>query len=123
MGSALDSYASDTVHSLPRGQLLLRIYDTLLVRVQEAEAALRGGNRARAGLAISRAFDIVSALREALDRDAGAACVPRLDQLYRTVGTWLLEANVTQSPDLLRSSRRILTTLKEGWDGAVRANS
>src|SRR5262245_34118484 len=123
MGSALDSYASDIVYALPRGELLLRIYDTLLVRIQDAETALRAGNRARAGLAISRAFDIVSALRESLDRGAGAACVPKLDQLYRTVGSWLLEANVSQSPDLLRSSRRILSTLKEGWDGAVRANS
>ena len=123
MGSALDSYASDTVFSLPRGQLLLRIYDTLLVRIQDAEAAVRSGDRARSGIAISRAFDIVSALRESLDRDVGAACVPRLDQLYRTVGSWLLEANVAQSADLLRSSRRVLSTLKEGWDGAVRASS
>jgi len=123
MGSALESYASDTVFSLPRGELLLRIYDALLVRIQDAEAALRSGDRARTGLAISRAFDIVSTLRDSLDRSVDAACVPKLDQLYRTVGSWLLEANVTQSADLLRSSRRIVSTLKEGWDGAVRAAS
>jgi flagellin-specific chaperone FliS len=65
----------------------------------------------------------VSTLRESLDPTVGASCVPRLDQLYRTVGSWLLEANLTQSQELLRSSRKIMTTLKEGWDGAVRASS
>jgi flagellin-specific chaperone FliS len=123
MASALDTYTSDGILALPREQLLLRIYEALLLRIQEAEGALKTGARARAGLAISNAFQIVTALREALDPSVGAHCTSKLDQLYRTVGSWLLEANLTQSQDLLRSSRRIMSTLKEGWDGAVRASS
>ena len=123
MARAPDVYETDSIFSMPREQLLLRIFDALLMRIQDAELALQSGARARAGLAISRAFEIVSALRDALDDSRGAECVPRLDQLYRTVAAWLLEANVTQSQDLLRSSRRIMSTLKEGFDGAVRAIS
>jgi len=123
MARGFDNYATDSILALPREQLLLRIYDALLFRIQDAEAALRDGERARAGLAISNAFEIVSCLRQALDPTVGAACVPKLDQLYRTVGSWLLEANLTQSQELLRSSRRIMSTLKEGWDGAVRATA
>jgi flagellar protein FliS len=123
MTKAFDTYATDAILALPREQLLLRIYDALLLRIHDAEASLKNGERARAGLAISNAFEIVSCLRESLDPTVGAACVPKLDQLYRTVSSWLLEANMTQSQDLLRSSRRILSKLKEGWDGAVRATS
>jgi flagellar biosynthetic protein FliS len=123
LATALDTYTSDAILAMPREQLLLKIYEALLVRIQEAERALNTGARARAGLAISNAFEIVTALREALDPSVGAHCTSKLDQLYRTVGSWLLEANLTQSQDLLRSSRRVMSTLKEGWDGAVRATS
>jgi flagellin-specific chaperone FliS len=106
---------------MPREQLLLKIFDAALLSLQDAEAALAAADRPRAGRAISKAFDIVTALREALDPSAGAPCTPHLDQLYRTVSAWLLEANLTQSAPLLRSSRKILGTLKEGFDGAVRS--
>ena len=123
MTNALDTYRRDAVLALPRERLLLRIYDALMVRLQDAEEALGAGQRARAGRAISKAFEIVSALRESLDPAAGADCTTHLDRLYRTVSAWLLEANLRQSPDLVRSSRKILGTLKEGWEGAVRASS
>jgi len=120
MTRLVDTYRRDAVLALPREALLLRIYDALLLRIDEAEKAVTRGDRILAGRAISRAFDIVTALRDALDPTAGADCTPRLDRLYRTVSAWLLEANVTRSDALLRSSRRILSTLKEGFDGAVR---
>ena len=123
MANAVETYRRDAVLALPRSELLLRIYDALLLRIQDAEDAVGAGDRARAGRAINKAFDIVTALREALDPEAGADCTPKLDQLYRTVSAWLLEANLTQSAALLRSSRKILGTLKEGWNGAVRSTN
>jgi flagellin-specific chaperone FliS len=121
LARAFDTLTTDAILALPREQLLLRIYEVLLLRIREAEEGLESGARARAGLAISSAFEIVAALREALDPTVGAHCVSKLDQLYRTVGSWLLEANLTRSQELLRSSRKVLSTLKEGWDGAVSA--
>jgi flagellar protein FliS len=120
MRTGYQAYQQDSVLALPREQILLRIYDALLRRIEEARLALDGGDRGKAGVAISKSLDIVSALREALDPATGATCVPKLDQLYRTVSSWLVEANVRQSPRLLESSRHVIGTLKEGWDGAVR---
>lgn len=119
MTTAVDTYRRDAVLALPREELLLKIYDALLLRITEAERLVGAGERAAAGKAISKAFDIVTALREALDPATGAACVPHLDRLYRTVSAWLLEANLTQAPALLQSSRKVVGTLKEGWDGAL----
>lgn len=123
MTTPAEIYQRDAVLAMPREQLLLQIYDALLLRIREGEEAIARGDRGRAGKAISKAFDIVTALREALDPQAGAACTPQLDRLYRTVSAWLLEANLKQSGELLRSSSRILGTLKEGWHGAVQAAS
>lgn len=119
MANATDVYRREAVLSMPKEDLLLRILGALLLRIDEAEAALASGDRARAGRAISRAFDIVNALREALDPGAGADCVPQLDRIYRTVSAWLLEANLTRSTELLHSSRRVLACIKEGFDGAA----
>ncbi len=119
MTTAYQAYQQDSVMALPAEQLLLRIYDALLRRIEEARRALNSRDRARAGVAISKSLEIVSALREALEPTTGAPCVPKLDQLYRTVSTWLVEANIQQSPQLLDSSRRVIGTLKEGWDAAV----
>ncbi len=119
MTTACETYHRDAVLALPKEQLLLRVYETLLRQLDSAGNALAAGERATAGRAISRSLDIVTALRDALDHSNGAHCVPKLDQLYRTVSAWLLEANLAQSAQLVRSSRRVLATLKEGWDGAV----
>jgi flagellar biosynthetic protein FliS len=120
VSTAYASYHVDAILALPPAQLLLRVYDALLLRIREADEAFCAGDRARAGNSISRAFDIVNALREALDGSRGAECVPPLDRLYRTVGAWLLEANLTQSRELLQSTQRVMAKLKEGWDGAAR---
>ena len=119
MDPGYQAYQRDSILAMPREQLLLKIYDALLRRIEEARVALCKSERGHAGVAISRALEIVAALRDALDPATGAPCVPKLDQLYRTVSQWLVDANVRQAPELLESSRKIIGTLKEGWNGAT----
>ncbi len=114
-----DVYKSDGFLSMPREQVLLRLYDGLLRRLSEAERMLENGDHQGAGRSIGKALAIVTALREALDPTVEADAVPLLDQLYGTVSHWLLEANLNRSAERISTSRRIVTTLKEGWDGAV----
>ncbi|MSR46773.1 MAG: flagellar protein FliS [Planctomycetes bacterium] len=119
MTTVYEAYQRDSLLAMPREQLLLKIYDALLRRIEEARRAVEHGEPGRAGLAIGKSLDIMAALRDSLDAKTGAECVPKLDQLYRTVCQWLVEANMTQSPRLLESSRKVIGTLKEGWDGAI----
>jgi flagellar protein FliS len=113
------TYKSDSILSLPPEQVLLRLYEGLIVRLEQAQTLFEGGDRARAGTAITRSLAIVNALREALDRSVETPAVPMLDQLYGVVSQWLLEANLKQSKDRIQNSLKVLRTLKEGWDGAV----
>jgi flagellar protein FliS len=113
------TYHNDSVLSLPPGQLLLRLYDCALMRLQQAEEMLRAGNQPEASRALSKGLAIVSHLRENLRLDTEAEAAPLLDELYGVVSHWLLDANLNQDAVPIQNSRRVLSTLKEGWDGAV----
>ena len=113
------TYKEDSLLSMPREQILLKLYDGVLLRLRTARNRIESGSRAEAGQAVTQALSIVAALREALDRSVPADALPRLDELYETVSHWLIEANVHQSVESIDSCLQILGTLKEGWDGAV----
>ena len=113
------TYQADSILSMPPEQILLRLYDALVTRLVDAEQQLEQGNRKQAATAISRSLHIVTALREALDPSIEADAIPNLDRLYGLVSQWLLEANLNQSPDLVRNSTKIVKTLRDGWTQAV----
>ena len=117
------TYQESAVLSLTAEQVLVRLYDSCLRRLEQAEICQRQGNRSAMGLHITKALAIIDALQEALDRDMELDLIPRLDQLYQTVRAWLVEANLQQQSSPLQSSRRILGILKEGWDGAIAQTS
>ena len=114
-----DTYRQDSVLSMTPEQVLLRLYDGLLLRIAEAERALADGQRGLVGEAVGRALDILGTLRESLDVNSEAAAVPQLDQLYETVSHWLLQANLHQSDEPLQNSRRVLEVLQRGWKDAI----
>lgn len=114
-----DQYLQDSLLSMTPEQVLLRLYDGLLMRIAEAEQELAQGSRAAFGTSIGAALDIVAALRESLDHESGAEAVPRLDQLYETISHWLLTANLKRSAAPLQSCRQVLEVLQEGWKNAI----
>jgi len=116
-------YQTDAVLSMTPEQLLLKLYEHAVRKLAEARQRMIARDPAGAGAALSRVIAIVGALRAALDLDVEAQAVPLLDRLYATVNDWLIEANLRQEPEPIEASQRILSTLKEGWDGAVRTAS
>lgn len=119
MSGYTQAYVRDSVLSMSPEQILLKLYDCALLRLQQASDCLSGGNRPGASVAISKALAIVYALREALDRDCGSTLVPKLDQLYGVMSHWLIDANSRQVAEPIQNCREVMSTLKKGWDGAV----
>lgn len=95
-------------------ELLFEAADEALVR---AQAALERDDMARKGESITRAIRIIDeGLRAALNPQAGQLA-ERLASLYDYMLRQLLEANRTNSDEILNEVRSLLAELHDGWSG------
>jgi flagellar protein FliS len=95
-------------------ELLFEAADDALV---SAQAAIEMEDIARKGEAITRVIRIVDeGLRAALNPQAGELA-ERLASLYDYVLRRLLEANRTNSSEILNEVRRLMTEVHDGWSG------
>jgi flagellar protein FliS len=111
-------YLADSVATASPGQLLVMLYDRLVVDLTQAEDALRAGDQPTASARLMHAQDIVSELRGSLDLTAwdGAA---GLAQLYGYLFTRLIKANVGNDADLVAECRGIVEPLRDAWREAL----
>ena len=94
--------------------LVVMLYERLVLDLQRAENAQRGGDRPTANSQLQHAQDIISALSECLDVDVWDGA-PGLKALYTWLETELVEANVTQNPDRTGACRRVVEPLRDAW--------
>src|SRR5436305_13785335 len=113
-------YLAESVSTASPGQLLVMLYDRLVVDLTQAEDALRAGDNPTASTRLMHAQDIVSELRGSLDLSAwdGAA---GLAQLYGYLFTRLIKANVANDADLVAECRGIVEPLRDAWREALAA--
>jgi flagellar secretion chaperone FliS len=111
-------YLAESVATASPGQLLVMLYDRLVVDLTQAEDALRAGDQPTASGRLMHAQDIVSELRGTLDLTAwdGAA---GLAQLYGYLFTRLIKANVGNDADLVAECRGIVEPLRDTWREAL----
>jgi flagellar protein FliS len=111
-------YLAESVATASPGQLLVMLYDRLVVDLTQAEDALRARDNATASARLMHAQDIVSELRGSLDLTAwdGAA---GLAQLYGFLFTRLIKANVGSDADLVAECRGIVEPLRDAWREAL----
>jgi flagellar protein FliS len=95
-------------------ELLFEAADDSLV---SAQAAIEMEDLARKGEAITRVIRIVDeGLRASLNPQAGELA-ERLGSLYDYVLRRLLEANRTNSSEILDEIRRLMNEVHDGWSG------
>jgi len=113
-------YLAESVATASPGQLLVMLYDRLVVDLTQAEDALRARDTATASTRLMHAQDIVSELRSSLDLSAwdGAA---GLAQLYGFLFTRLIKANVANDADLVAECRAVVEPLRDAWREALLA--
>jgi flagellar protein FliS len=111
-------YLTQSVATASPGQLLVMLYDRLVVDLSQAEEALRGGDRALGSARLMHAQDIVAELRSTLDLSAwdGAA---GLAQIYGFLLTELIKANVRGDAEVAASCRGIAESLRDAWREAL----
>jgi len=100
-------------------KLIAMLFDGALVALSTALVNMKpGGNIAAKGQAISKCIRIIEeGLRASLDRDAGGGIAISLDALYDYMSNRLLVANLQNDPAMVQEVQRLLTELKQAWDG------
>ena len=111
-------YLAETVATASPGQLLVMLYDRLVVDLTQAEEAMRAAEFPIASGRMMHAQDIVAELRSSLDVTVweGAA---GLAQLYGFLFSHMIKANVRRDPALVAECREIVEPLRDAWREAL----
>lgn len=119
--AAYNAVAVNTVQD--KGKILLMLYDDAVKNIRSAQEGIRGKSPKMRGEAISRVIGIVNELDCALDRDVGGDLTNKLSSLYQWVLRALTQANFNNDTKVLEDVKRVLETIKEGFEGAINKDS
>ena len=97
-------------------QLIDLMLSGALERVVSASGCMERNETAEAGESIGKAISIVDSLRVSLDVEKGGDIAKNLGQLYDYIMRRLLEASVSQQPELLAEVASLLQEIKAAWD-------
>ena len=111
-------YLGDTVATASPQQLLVMLYDRLVLDLTRGEDALRAGDRAGASGHLIHAQDIVLELRTSLKLD-GWEGANGLAQIYTFVLTELIHANMNGDVKRVADCRGLIEPLRESWRDAA----
>jgi flagellar secretion chaperone FliS len=118
LASARSQYVSDSVTTMSPGQMIVALYDRMLLDLERAMTAIRAGDVFGAHSALVHAQDIIDELLVTLDVKtwAGAAS---LAALYRHIKDELVAANVNKDVAPLLACKNLLIPLRDAWREAA----
>ncbi len=114
IASARRRYVTDAITTVSPNQLVVMLYDRMLLDLVRADEALARRDLAAVNECLLHAQDIVLELESSLDptRWAGARA---LGQLYRFISAELITANVTKDAARIENCRRVIEPIAEAW--------
>jgi len=120
MQSPIDAYrkvaVDNTVETASNHKLVLMLFDAARLAVTGAIAHMANKNVEAKGLAVSRAISIIGeGLQASLDVEAGGEIAEQLYSLYDYMVRRLLEANRTNSSEMLTEVGNLLKELHDAW--------
>lgn len=113
MNQSISTYRNVDLGTANPHQLLLRVYDSAITNLVDAEVALRAGSPA--GESLDRVRSVVAALMNALDFETGEIA-HNLMRLYLFVLDRVYESLIHKKDRDLRQARRVLETLRDAWE-------
>jgi len=111
-------YMSTSVTTASPGQLLVMLYDRLVMDLTRAEEALQAGERQLGSERLLRAQDIIAELRATLNVEAWDGA-PGLAQLYGFLLKELITANVRGEAERVATCRALVEPLRDAWREAL----
>lgn len=115
----LDTYRKNQFLTADRGTLLLMLYQGAIDFLKRAKMHLERGEIADKGACLSKAHAIIAELLNTLDHEVGGELARNLAALYGFMMDHLMNAHLHNEAKPIEDVIRLLSTLKEGWEGAV----
>jgi flagellar protein FliS len=111
-------YVADAVTTASPARLLVMLYDKLVLDCEQAEQALRAGERHEANQRLQHGQDILMELLSSLDPSAWDGG-PALASLYTFLSAELVKANIAADPDKVAECRALVAELRDAWRQAA----
>ncbi|HBT47686.1 MAG TPA: flagellar export chaperone FliS [Peptococcaceae bacterium] len=119
LNNPYQAYQANQVFTLSGEKLVLVMYDGSLRFCQQALAALKERDYAKANENLIRAQEIVTELMAGLNFEAGEVA-RGLYRLYDFIHWYLIQANVNKKAEMVEEVIAFLRELRDTWEEAVR---
>ncbi len=120
---ATSRYQMNTVRTVSKERLLLMLFDGAIGFARASKARLDAGDTVGFREYLLKCQAIVSEFLSTLDLKVGGDVAVNLQQIYLFLIDHLNEANIQARGKNVEDVARILATLREGFDGAIRSLS
>ncbi len=117
MNIKLSTYQKAQLEGLSQRDLIVMCYRGCIKYLQDAQQKLDAGDAEGFSDLIEKAHRVVFHLYTTLDMQQGGEIAQKLADLYSYIINQIYLLNATKNPELIVTIVRLLTTLKEGWEG------
>ena len=114
-GRGAQHYLQTQIRSSSPLELVVLLYDGALRASAAACDAMERKDIPTRRVAVSKTLAIIGELQNTLDMKNGGALAEQLDQLYTWMTAELVQATVHQDVRPIQGVRRVLETLRDGW--------
>lgn len=118
LASARRRYVTDAIQTVTPQQLLVMLYDRLLLDITRAGDALEVRDYEQVNNMLTHAQDIIMELESSLDPTAWSGG-PALMELYRFLHNELISANVGKDATRIASCHALIEPLADAWKTAA----
>lgn len=119
MNNPYKNYQKTQVTTASREKILLMLYEGAIRFVKHAQVAMQEKKIAEKGKYISKATAILSELMATLDFKVGGQLAIDLENLYVFMIDKLIEGNINNDVECLKTVESILRTLYAAWQDVV----
>jgi flagellar protein FliS len=121
MSYGYGAYKKTAVSTASKEQILLMLYQAAIKNCKKSIEAIEAKQIAAKGEYIGKLQDIVIELNNSLDFEIGGDVAKELSSLYDYILFASTQANIKIDAEPLHGCLKVLTTLYEGWNEAIRS--
>jgi flagellar secretion chaperone FliS len=122
--SAYSAYKQVDVETASQGKLIVMLFNGAIQRASEASRLLQSdGAISEIHNSLTRAQDIISELRSALNMEIGGEIAANLDRSYEYLYHLLVTANLKKDAAPLAECIELMTQLRDTWDEVFMKNA